>query len=376
MKYFVIAGEASGDLHASNLIAAINQLDTNAEIRGCGGDLMQAKGCELLMHYRDMAFMGIFEVLANIRTIGKNFKRCQEELLRWRPDVLILVDYPGFNLRMAHFAKQNGIKTCYYISPKIWAWKQSRIHKIKADVDKMLCILPFEIDFYKGHHYPITYVGNPVLDAIDDRKPSLPTPSEFKAKHGLDERPLIAILAGSRKQELKQCLPRMVDAALRFPDFQFVVAGALSLDRNSYNKYLNGTGIGLVYNETYELLNASDAAIVTSGTATLETALMGIPQVVVYRTSPATYIVGTHIITVPKYFSLPNLIANRTVVKELLQYNLPKDISYELGKIMYDDEYRAEMLRGYAEIREKIGPSGTHLRAAEEVVKMLTAQSN
>lgn len=373
MKYFIIAGEASGDLHASNLIAAIKDKDKSAEFLGCGGDLMRDKGCTLLKHYREMAFMGIFEVLANIRTIGKNFKLFQQEILRWKPDVLILVDYPGFNLRMAHFAKQNGIKTCYYISPKIWAWKQNRIHKIKADVDKMLSILPFEVDFYNSHNYPVSYVGNPVLDAIDDRKPSLPSSMEFRDKHGFDGRPIIALLAGSRKQELAQCLPRMIDAASRFLDFQFVVAGALALEPSFYNKFLKGTNIKLVYNETYELLNASQAAIVTSGTATLETALMGIPQVVVYRTSPATWYVGRIFVAVPKFFSLPNLIANRTVVKELLQFNLAEDMSYELSLIMYDDEYREEMLNGYLEIREKIGPAGTHRRAANEIVNMVSS---
>jgi lipid-A-disaccharide synthase len=237
----------------------------------------------------------------------------------------------------------------------------------------MLCILPFEVDFYNSHNYPVTYVGNPVLDAIDDRKPSLPSSKEFRDKHGFDGRPIVALLSGSRKQELAQCLPRMIDAASRFLDFQFVVAGALALEPSFYNKFLKGTNIKLVYNETYELLNASQAAIVTSGTATLETALMGIPQVVVYRTSPATWYVGRIFVAVPKFFSLPNLIANRTVVKELLQFNLAKDMSYELSLIMYDDEYREEMLNGYLEIREKIGPAGTHRRAANEIVNMVSS---
>jgi lipid-A-disaccharide synthase len=366
MKYYILAGEASGDLHAANLIKALQVKDAQSQMRGTGGDLMQSAGCELVLHYREMAFMGIVSVVANLKTIGKNFDLCKNDLLQWKPDVLILVDYPGFNLRMAKFAKEHGIKTVYYISPKIWAWKKSRIKQIKAYVDQMLTILPFETEFYKKLGYTVHYVGNPVLDAIELRRPELPDVETFRAQHGLDERPIVAILAGSRKQEINLCLPPMLKSASRFLDFQFVLAGASSLDREFYAPFLEGSKVTLVYDETYQLLNVADAAIVTSGTATLETALMNVPQVVVYKTQWFNYIVGSFIVFI-RFFSLVNIIAGREVVKELLQRKLDKRISAEIAQILYDDEYKNEILTGYGEIRKKIGPAGAPQRAAEYI---------
>jgi lipid-A-disaccharide synthase len=370
MKYYLIAGEASGDLHGGNLMKSLKNIDPAADFRYWGGDCMQEQGGVLVKHYRDTAFMGILEVIRHLGSIGNNFKLCKRDLLDFKPDVLILIDYAGFNLRMAKFAKGHGIKVFYYISPKIWAWKESRIKKIKLYVDKMFVILPFEVDFYKKHRYPVDYVGNPLLDAIEDKKKHICSNEEFRQQNSLGNEPIVALLAGSRKQEINLCLPEMLEAVKDYKDIQFVIAGAPSISKEYYNKFIESYNVKMVYNQTYELLAHSKAAIVTSGTATLETALFNVPEVVIYKTSNLTYNIGIHIVDV-KFFSLVNLIMDREIVKELLQKNLVRDIRAEMDKILFDDAYREKMLGDYAKLKEKMGSYGASQRTAELLVKYL-----
>lgn len=284
MRYYIVAGEASGDLHASNLMKEMNALDPNSEFRGIGGDLMQNEGLSLLKHYKTMAFMGVFEVIANLRTIFKNIKKCKKDISDYNPDAIILVDYPGFNLRIAEYAKSKGIKVYFYISPKVWAWKESRVKKIKKYVDELLTIFPFETEFYQKHGFDVNYVGNPLFDSLKEEKKDMPLSEKFRNDHDLDpNKPIVAVLAGSRKQEIKYNLPVMLDAIRYYPDHQFVLAGAPSIDKELYKEYCKGYNIKVIYNKTYQLLKNSKAAVVTSGTATLETALFRVPQVVCYK---------------------------------------------------------------------------------------------
>jgi lipid-A-disaccharide synthase len=363
MKYYLIAGEASGDLHGSNLIKGLKKTDKEASFRFFGGNLMQKAGKNLVKHYREMAFMGFVEVLANLRTISRNIKTCKEDLQQYKPDVLILIDYAGFNLRIARFAKSIGITVFFYISPKIWAWKESRIKLIKEHVDRMFVILPFEVDYYVKHNMVVDYEGNPLIDAIAPKIGNKSTFQDFTREYELKDQPIIALLAGSRKQEIDRCLPEMLAVIKDFPGYQFVIAGSPSVEKVFYNKYIKNHDVGIVYNKTYDLLLHAHSAIVTSGTATLETALLNVPQVVIYKTSPVTYHVGKHFVNI-KYFSLVNLITDKEVVKELLQFNLAGNIKDELNKILNDKPYRQKMLDNYKEIAVKIGAPGVSERVA------------
>lgn len=367
MKYYIIAGEASGDLHGSNLMKALCQEDANADIRFWGGDLMQNAGGMLVKHYRELAFMGFAEVILNLKTILNNIKICKMDIEKFNPDVIIFIDYPGFNMRIAKWAKQKGIKTHYYISPQIWAWKESRIKDIKRDFDKLYVILPFEKDFYeKKHHFPVEFVGHPLIDAIHNRKTS--DSISFRPENNLDEKPIIAILPGSRKQEISVMLSIMLSVVDDFPDYQFVIAGAPSQEYSFYEQFLNGKNIKFVANKTYDLLSNSHAALVTSGTATLETALFKVPEVVCYKGSWVSYQIAKRIITL-KYISLVNLIMDEEVVTELIQNECnSKKIKTELTKIL-DEKHRAILLKKYNDLEQKLGGIGASQKTAKLIVE-------
>ena len=368
MKYYIIAGEASGDLHGSNLIKALKKEDTSAEIRCWGGDLMQQAGGELAKHYKDMAFMGFLEVLMNIPTIFKNISYCKKDIQDFNPDVVIFIDFSGFNLRIAKWAKQNGFKTNYYISPQIWASREGRISKIKRDIDNMYVILPFEKEFYeKKHGYPVQFVGHPLIDAIENTP--LQDNETFRKENDLDPvKPIIALLPGSRKQEVQKMLEVMLSVKKDFPDYQFVIAGAPSLPDEFYAPFLKGDKVEYVSNKTYTLLKHSHAALVTSGTATLETALFEVPQVVCYKGNWISYQIAKRIITLD-YISLVNLIMKREVVKELIQNDLTtSNLKNELSKIAEGTE-RERILSDYALLKEKLGGKGASEMAARLIVK-------
>ena len=367
MRYYIISGEASGDLHGSNLMKALFEKDNNAEIRFWGGDLMQEVGGTLVKHYRELAFMGFSEVLLNIRTIFKNINLCKKDILNYKPDVLILIDYPGFNMRIAEFAKKEGIKVHYYISPQIWAWKENRIKKIKRDVDEMSVILPFEKDFYeKKHNFLVHFVGHPLIDAISNRKQVDET--AFKKKHHLSEKPIIALLPGSRKQEIKKMLSIMLKMADKFKDYQFVIAGAPSQDFAFYEQFMNKENVKFISNKTYDLLSISYAAIVTSGTATLETALFKVPEIVCYKTSWISYQIGKRLIDL-KFISLVNLIMDKEVVKELIQGKFNEEnLAHELHNIL-DDSQRGTMFLNYFDLEKKLGGKGASKKVAALIVK-------
>lgn len=368
MKYYIIAGEASGDLHGSNLIKALKKEDTSAEIRCWGGDLMQQAGGELAKHYKDMAFMGFLEVLMNIPSIFKNISYCKKDIQDFNPDVVIFIDFSGFNLRIAKWAKQNGFKTNYYISPQIWASREGRISKIKRDIDNMYVILPFEKEFYqKKHGYPVQFVGHPLIDAIENTQ--LQDNETFRKENDLDPvKPIIALLPGSRKQEVQKMLEIMLSVKKDFPDYQFVIAGAPSLPNEFYAPFLKGDKLEYVSNKTYTLLKHSHAALVTSGTATLETALFEVPQVVCYKGNWISYQIAKRIITLD-YISLVNLIMKREVVKELIQNDLTTfNLKNELSKIVEGTE-RERVLSDYALLKEKLGGKGASEMAARLIVK-------
>lgn len=365
MRYYIIAGEASGDLHAANLLKEIKKIDSSAHFRCWGGDLMQQQGAELVKHYKELAFMGFTEVLLNIITILRNLKFCKHDILSYSPDVLILIDYPGFNLRMAEFAKRNGIKVFYYISPQVWAWKQSRVHKIKKVVDKMFVILPFEKDFYAKFNYNVDFVGHPLLDALD----CLPEKniSAFCSENNLhSEKPIIAILPGSRKQEIKVMLPEMLKAFKHFPDYQFVIAAAPSQLPEFYQTYIT-ENTKVVYNQTHLLLKFATAAVVTSGTATLETALIGTPEIVCYKGGTISYHIAKNLIKV-KYISLVNLILDKPAVPELIQNNFNEwQLVKELNEILPDKPKREVMKNDFALLKQKLGGKG----ASEKTAKLM-----
>ena len=363
MKYYIIAGEASGDLHASNLMREIKGNDPGAEFRCWGGDLMQEQGAEIVKHYRDLAFMGFYEVLVNIRTIFRNIRFCKQDIRDYNPDVLILVDYPGFNLRIAEFASKNNFRVFYYISPQIWAWKKSRVKKIRRFVDRMFVILPFEKDFYKKYNVEVDFVGHPLLDSVEQEKSRLSSSDDFKKRNMLDNRPLIALLPGSRKQELSKMLPLMSSMSASFPQYQFVVGAAPSLPLSFYEKLMDGHKIKILFGQTHDLLHNSAAALVTSGTATLETALMNVPQVVCYKGSEFSYQIARRIVDI-KYISLVNLIMDKPIVTELIQSDLnPSSLKAELEKILEPDS-RDQMLFEYALLRKKLGGSGASKKTA------------
>jgi lipid-A-disaccharide synthase len=363
MKYYIIAGEASGDLHASNLMAEIKRKDAKAEFRGCGGDLMKKQGAVLLKHYRSMAFMGFVEVAVNLRKVLGNITQCKKDILEYQPDAIILVDYPGFNLRIADFAHEKGFKVFYYISPQVWAWKRGRIRKIKKSVDKMLVILPFEEEFYKRYGVNVTYVGNPLLDEL--AKFGTSNRSMFLRRNSLGEkREIIALLPGSRKQEVKRMLPIMLEVVPQFPDYQFVVAGVSSLDKSLYKKIMGNKDAFLVENQTYELLQNSSAAVVTSGTATLETALFTVPEVVCYKSTGISYLLAKWMIKV-RFISLVNLVMDKEVVKELIQCELKKDsIVDELDKLLHNSKRQRQLLEDYDELKDRLGNAGASQNAA------------
>jgi lipid-A-disaccharide synthase len=370
MRYYIIAGEASGDLHASNLIRELKCQDPGAQFRCWGGDLMEKQGATLIKHYRDLAFMGFAEVVSHLPAILRNFRFCEKDLLDYLPDVLILVDYPGFNLKMAGFAAKHGIRVFYYISPQLWAWRSSRVHSIKRWVERMFVILPFEAEFYAKYNYPVEFHGHPLLDVINE-KLDIPLRHDFLAANNLDERPIIALLPGSRKMEIEKMLRIMATVGSAFPDHRLVVAGAPSVPPGFYDRLLKGTGIGVVTGQTYALLSHAAAALVTSGTATLETALIGTPQVVCYRGSPISYMIARRLVHID-YISLVNLICGRPVVPELIQDQLtPANLGSVLDSILKPGPGRENILSGYDELRSKLGGPGASQRIARHMVQYL-----
>ena len=375
MKYYLIVGEASGDLHASNLMKAIKEVDSSAEFRFFGGDLMSAVGGERVKHYRELAYMGFIPVLMHLRTIFSNMSLCKKDIVQWSPDVLILVDYPGFNLSIAEYVHKNtDIPVYYYISPKIWAWKEHRIKNIKRDVDELFSILPFEIDFFeKKHDYKINYIGNPCVDAVDAFLRNSPeTREEFIKRNNIPDKPIVALLAGSRKQEITANLPLMLEAMKGYPDYQPVIAGAPGIDKDFYKPYLE-EGACIVFGETYNILNNSHAALVTSGTATLEAGIFRVPQVVCYATPMARLYswLKKHFLKV-KFVSLVNLVADKEVVRELVAADMTlENVKAELGKILADGKERKTMLDEYDRMLEILGEAGASERAAGKMVGLL-----
>lgn len=382
MKYYIIAGEASGDLHGSNLMKALKKEDPAAQFRVWGGDRMEAAGGTLVKHYRDLAFMGFWEVLLNLRTILGNIKFCKRDIYHYQPDVLILIDYPGFNLRIAKWARSKGIKVFYYISPQLWAWHSSRVHGIKASVDRMFVILPFEEEFYNSYDYKVDFVGHPLLDEIEDR----PEAPGFRREFGIKDQPLIALLPGSRRQEISRMLEVMLQASAAFPQWQFAIAAAPSVEEDFYRELIQKTEkenkaspnqrqLHLIPNRTYDLLQHADAALVTSGTATLETALFGVPQVVCYRGSKLSYLIARRLVNV-RYISLVNLIVDRLLVPELIQDEFtPENVQWELTQL-FQPENRRRIIRGYDELRNNLGHSGASRRTARLVVQYLDQEQN
>ncbi|VAV85574.1 Lipid-A-disaccharide synthase [hydrothermal vent metagenome] len=364
MKYYIIAGEASGDLHGSNLMKALLREDLNAEFRFWGGDLMQQVSGVLVKHYKDLAFMGFLEVIMNLRTITKNLTFCKQDIEAYQPDIIIFIDYPGFNLRIAKWAKQNHFNTQYYISPQIWAWKENRINAIKRDIDNMYVILPFEKTFYEDkHNYPVAFVGHPLIDAISDGAQI--DEYEFRAQHELNEKPIIALLPGSRKQEIRKMLSIMLSVVKDFSDYQFVIAGAPSQDYSFYEPFIDNTHVHFVSNKTYDLLSVSSAALVTSGTATLETALFKVPQVVCYKGSWLSYQIGKRLVKHIKYISLVNLIMDKEVVTELIQSEFnTKRLKQELTNIL-DGYERAKFFLNYYDLEKKLGGKGASTKTAQ-----------
>lgn len=372
MKYYLIAGEASGDLHGSNLMKALLKSDPKADFRFWGGSLMQAVGGIKVKDYSELAFMGFAEVVMNLRTILKNILFCKSDILEFRPDVVIFIDYPGFNMRIAKFTKENKIPGYYYISPQIWAWKENRIHKIRRDVDQMYVILPFEKDFYeKKHNLPVHYVGHPLLDAIADRP--VVKAEQFLAENKLKDKPIIALLPGSRKQEITKMLSVMLEMVPLFPEYQFVIAGAPSQSKSFYDPFIKNTKVGFVQNKTYDLLSLSYAALVTSGTATLETALFKIPEVVCYKTSTISYEIGKRLVKNIKYISLVNLILDKPSVMELIQNDFNTErLKIELTRLL-DRDTREKIFEDYYQLEKILGGKGASEKVARNMVKTLQA---
>lgn len=374
MKYYIIAGEASGDLHGANLIASLKKKDPHAKIRAWGGNLMKKQGAMLVKHYRDLAFMGFVEVLLHLRTILKNLSFCKKDILKFKPDAIILIDYPGFNLKVAKFAHQHNIKVYYYISPQVWAWKKRRVHTIKKVVDKMLVILPFEKDFYDEYRVDAHYVGHPLLDELSRVK--YITKNNFIRQNNLDpKKEIIALLPGSRKQEVTRMLGVMLKVVDKFPDYQFVIGCAPSLPESFYNSLIGNENVSLVFNKTYQLLQVASAALVTSGTATLETALFYVPEVVCYKGNQISYLIAKNLIKV-KYISLVNLIMNKPVLKELIQNDLtPENISEELKQLLTNHKRQRQLLDDYEELRCVLGNAGASSNAASIIFSDLNKKN-
>ncbi|MEX0968791.1 MAG: lipid-A-disaccharide synthase [Bacteroidia bacterium] len=369
MKYYIVAGEASGDLHGSNLIKALKQEDAAAEFRFWGGDQMAAEAGPPVKHIEELAFMGFKEVVLNLRTIMRNLRFCKQDILAYKPDVLILIDYPGFNLRLAQFTQKNGIRVCYYISPQVWAWKESRVKKIKRTVGKMLVILPFEEEFYKKHQYEVTFVGHPLVDVVDEFRPD----PNFREKNSLTEKPLVALVPGSRKQEISSMLPLMLNAAKEFPAHQFVIAGAPGIRPEFYRQFMEGQDAAIVYGQTYNLFSHASAGCVTSGTATLEAALFKMPEAVCYKGHKLSFWVATKLVKV-KYISLVNIIMDKLVVRELIQRDFTlANLRQELDRLLNDDAYRKSMLENYTALQQRLGRGGASAKAAKIIVEWISS---
>jgi lipid-A-disaccharide synthase len=368
MKYYLIAGEASGDLHGSNLIKHLREIDPGARFRCFGGDLMRSAGSEVAFHYQNMSFAGIWEIVKNIKTINRTLEFCRQDVMQFGPDALILIDYPGFNLKMAEFARSQGIKTLYYIAPKVWASRKSRLKRIRRSVDKLFVILPFEEAYFTKYGCNAEYNGNPLMDAIASFKPV--SGEEFRSANSLSDKPIIALLAGSRKMEISHCLPEMLNACRNFTGYELVLAGAPSISAEYYEPFIRGKNVKLIFGQTYDLLSRAKAAIVVSGTATLETALFGVPEVVIYKLSTPTYIIGRPFLRIP-YFSLVNIVMEGEVVKELLQFNLARDIRAETGKLLNDKTYRSKMLTNFEALKKIVGKPGTSKRVAQSMYDFL-----
>jgi len=363
MRYYIIAGEASGDLHGGNLIRAIHEQDANADVRCWGGDHMQAAGATLVKHYRDLAFMGFVEVIGHLGTIFRNIDFCKKDISAFKPDVLVLIDYPGFNMHIAEWANQQGLKIAYYVSPQVWAWKENRVKKIKRDVDKMLVILPFEVDFYKKWDYKVTYVGHPLIEVVSHERNDVPV-------QPISDKPIIAILPGSRSQEIKVKLPIMLQMVKHFPEYCFVVAQASAQPDSLYKEIIGNEPVLLVKGQTYNLLKQAKAGLITSGTATLETALFGVPQVVCYKGNPISFWMATKIVKV-KYISLVNLIMDKPVVTELIQDELTEaNLKKALSRILHDAAYIKELKKDYETLWHKLGDSHASSLAAKEIITL------
>ncbi|KPK82740.1 MAG: lipid-A-disaccharide synthase [Bacteroides sp. SM23_62_1] len=370
MKYYLIAGEASGDLHGSNLMKGIREADNNADFHFFGGDMMNAQGGIMIRHYRDMAFMGLFKVVMNIRTIRKNLQLCKKDILSYQPDAIILIDFAGFNLRIAKFAKRAGLMVFYYISPKVWVWNKSRVKTIKQTVDRMFVILPFEVNFYRQFNYEVEYLGNPTLDAVSEKLTGRDDKNEFLLQNQLGDRPVIALLPGSRTQEIERCLPEMLALIPDFSDYQFVIAASPGIGLDFYTKYTRHSNVRIVFEQTYDLLKNAVAAVVTSGTATLETALLLTPEVVCYKTGPLSYHIGKMVVKL-RFFSLVNLIMGKEVVKEFLQFHLKESLSSELNRIVNDETYRVNMIKDFKELRKILGEPGASGRIARRMIELV-----
>ena len=367
MKYFIISGEASGDLHGSNLVRELKLIDKDTDIVCWGGDLMEREGAKVLMHYRELAIMGFWEVLVNLRKISKNMTLCKQQVLEFKPDVVILIDYPGFNLRIAEFLKGKIDNVYYYISPKIWAWKQSRIKKIKEYISRMYVIFPFETEFYEKHNYPVKYFGNPLVDTVQREIDVAGDRGHFLKKHNLEDKPIIALLAGSRIQEVKKILPEMVRVSDYYMDHVFIVAGVNTVSKEIYEKILGNSRVKVVYNETYSLYKHSDAALVASGTATLEAAIAGVPQVVCYKASWISYLIARAFAKI-RFISLVNLIMDRELVKELIQDKMKsKLIVSELNSLLPGGWKRDVLMEDYAQLTSKLSGEGAAGRVAKDV---------
>lgn len=374
MKYYIIAGEASGDLHGANLIASLRKKDTRAKIRAWGGNLMKKQGATLVKHYRDLAFMGFVEVLLHLRTILKNLSFCKKDILKFKPDAIILIDYPGFNMKIAKFAHKHNIKVYYYISPQVWAWKKRRVYTIKEVVDKMLVILPFEKDFYDGYCVDAHYVGHPLLDELSRVK--YINRNNFARQNKLNsKKEIIALLPGSRKQEVTRMLGIMLKVVDKFPEYQFVIGCAPSLTEDFYKSLIGNANVQLVFNKTYQLLQVASAALVTSGTATLETALLYVPEVVCYKGNKISYLIAKNLVKV-KYISLVNLIMDKPVLKELIQNDLtPENIEAELKQLLTNHKKQRQLLEDYEELRYTLGNAGASNNAATIIVDDLTKKN-
>ncbi len=378
MRYYLIAGEASGDLHGSNLIKGIREIDKDARIRCWGGDLMREAGAELVRHYKEGAIMGFVEVVANLGKLARNLQDCKNDIMEYNPDILILIDYPGFNFRIARFAKSKGLKVFYYIAPKVWAWKEKRVHRLKEFVDRLFIIFPFEIDYFRKWGIEAIYNGNPLLDSVDNHPSTMESREAFAERTGISPTATtVALLAGSRKGEIKYLLPRMVSVAQKHPQYQFLMACAPSMEKEFYRKIIGNkcSNIKLLFGETYSVLRHSDAAIINSGTASLEAALIGIPQVVCYGGNEISYQIAKRVVKL-KYISLANLIMDRGLFRELIQHECtPELIDKELGNLLHNESYRENMKKDYAEVREVLGGKGASAKVAramyDELEKMI-----